>query len=494
MFVEAMRVTAMENVTNPGMKGKKVVVYSVGKMLEQHGHLLNWDNVVAVMDVDESKQGSYIEGKEIVKPGRLSSDTYDYVLIFSDKYFEGIKDMLIGYYFFPEDKIVSWRILSNKYTTVSNAMARLYRAYITDHTPCNVLDSGNQFLGKYFMSFWQDGVKIDAYGSEQFVLYNSLYNAYVPKNQINKTYDIVFLFRDYGEDIVWDVLMQAAGNCIIWTVPYCDRVDEKYAVNIERLECWGDKKVFLFPQSAVYVFKKKKENQEGRCEIYVAMHKEFNVLSNNIYKPVCVGSAYQNQAYYYEQMGENIADLNDRINECTALYWIWKNTASDYVGLCHYRRYLCNNEIVNGTNYLTGEKAMEIFLDGYDIILPKLTRLSITILDNIRKSVGKELCEEALDVIRGLLAVRVPAYTDAFEYVMSGNVLYKCHIFVTSRSMFDTYCNWLFSFIVDAAKMLDVSHQDAHHKRVIGYFAETMLTVWLLMQKARIKELPLLEI
>ena len=484
----------MESAANPDMRDKKVVVYSVGKLLERHGYLLNWDNVVTVMDADKSKQGRYIKGKEIVKPGRLPSATYDYVLIFTDKYFEGIKDMLIGYYFFSEDKIASWRMLCNECITVSDEIARFYWLYMEEHAPCDVLDSGSQFLGKYFLTLRQEGVKIDAYGREKFVLYNNLYNAYIPKAQVNKWYDIVFLFGDYDEDIAWDVLMQAAGSWIIWTVPYCDRVRRKYVENVKRLECWGDKQVFLFPQASVYVFKKKEEKREERCEIYVAIHKEFNVLSNDTYKPICVGSAYQNHAYYSEQTGENIANVNDRINECTALYWVWKNTASDYVGLSHYRRYLCNNKIVNGTNYLTGENAIEIFRGGYDIILPELTRLPVTVLDNIRNSVGKELCDKALDIIRGLMTERVPAYADAFEHVMSGNVIYKCQIFVTNRSMLDAYCNWLFSFIVDAAEMLDVSQQDAHHKRTIGYFAETMLTVWLLMQEARIKELPLMEI
>ena len=48
---------------------------------------------------------------------------------------------------------------------------------------------------------------------------------------------------------------------------------------------------------------------------------------------------YKENGWRSDREGESIADLNPYINECTGLYWIWKNAQEDYVGLCHYRRY-----------------------------------------------------------------------------------------------------------------------------------------------------------
>lgn len=85
--------------------------------------------------------------------------------------------------------------------------------------------------------------------------------------------------------------------------------------------------------------------------IYVVMHKEYQVRCDELYQPICVGKFYQNKDYLTETAGENISYLNDKINECTALYWIWKNTNSEYVGLNHYRRYFYNNGVQSDSNF-----------------------------------------------------------------------------------------------------------------------------------------------
>ena len=71
---------------------------------------------------------------------------------------------------------------------------------------------------------------------------------------------------------------------------------------------------------------------------YVITHKEYNIPQDEMYRKLCVGK-YREDGELCEQDGENITQYNERINELTGLYWIWKNTESEYVGLSHYRRY-----------------------------------------------------------------------------------------------------------------------------------------------------------
>ena len=82
---------------------------------------------------------------------------------------------------------------------------------------------------------------------------------------------------------------------------------------------------------------------------------------------------------------------------------------------------------------------------------------------------------------------------DAFNYVMNNTWFFPCNMFVTSKKLFDEYCKWLFSFIIPACKEFDVSKYDKYSCRAIGFFAERMLTVWLMKHNYKVKTLPILE-
>ena len=73
---------------------------------------------------------------------------------------------------------------------------------------------------------------------------------------------------------------------------------------------------------------------------------------------------------------------------------------------------------------------------------------------------------------------------------MDGYAIFNCNIFVTKREILDRYCEWLFSFLIEAAEEIDVEGYDSYSQRVIGFFAERMWTVWLRKNRLRIKELP----
>lgn len=79
---------------------------------------------------------------------------------------------------------------------------------------------------------------------------------------------------------------------------------------------------------------------------------------------------------------------------------------------------------------------------------------------------------------------------EAFETVMRGHSFYVCNMFVTRREILNNYCEWLFSFLIEAAELLDITGYDSYSKRAMGFFAERMWTVWLMKQNLKIKELP----
>lgn len=228
---------------------------------------------------------------------------------------------------------------------------------------------------------------------------------------------------------------------------------------------------------------------DEEISIYVVMHKKYNSQSNELYIPLCTGD-FQIEGYLTEKKSENIAYLNAKINECTALYWIWKNTDAAYVGLNHYRRYFYNNEIKSIDNYLDAARISNI-LREYDIILTKVRAMSdITVYEQIYNSIDHNLCEKGHSFMRKGIEKHQPEYLQIFDDVMNGHSAFLCNMFVTRREILNRYCEWLFSFLIEAAEAIDVEGYDSYSQRVIGFFAERMWTVWLRKNKLKIKELP----
>ena len=229
------------------------------------------------------------------------------------------------------------------------------------------------------------------------------------------------------------------------------------------------------------------------CKIYVVTHRQYPIQQDKLYRTLTVGRCRIENALS-EQDGECITQYNDRINELTGLYWMWKNTESQYIGLSHYRRFFYDEEKkdrldINGIE--------DIFLDGTDIILTIPVELHWRIYDksvyeNISGSVGENLAKQGRDVIRGLLQERQPEYADIFDSVLNGNRMYVCNMFVTRREILDRYCDWLFSFITNAADRVNVDNLSYIQKRVIGYYGEVLPTVWLQKQDLSIKEMPIM--
>ena len=213
------------------------------------------------------------------------------------------------------------------------------------------------------------------------------------------------------------------------------------------------------------------------------------------YKVIHAGRALgKDFGYIGDDSGDNISELNPYINEMTAIYWIWKHTNHSVVGLAHYRRFFTTNY----KNFLTAKETLGI-LKNYDIITEQLSIHSAPsheVMQNIIEHA--EMISFAERVIRKNLMRTHPDYLDAFDYKMNLPVCYYKNMFVARRPVFDAYCEWLFSFIVDSTREVlsqtPLSKFGIQERRLMGHFAERMLTVWLMQNRLRIKEISVIQI
>ena len=82
---------------------------------------------------------------------------------------------------------------------------------------------------------------------------------------------------------------------------------------------------------------------------------------------------------------------------------------------------------------------------------------------------------------------------NAYKYVFEGNAIFPCNMFVMSWDLFEQYCTWIFPIINELVASIEIKEEwDDYSKRVIGFIAERLLTVWLVEKKYSLKELEIL--
>ena len=107
--------------------------------------------------------------------------------------------------------------------------------------------------------------------------------------------------------------------------------------------------------------------------IYTMTHKAFEIPTDPMYVPLQVGSAvHEDLGYLRDDAGENISEQNCYYSELTGLYWVWKNvTDTEYVGTCHYRRYLIDEQ-----EQIFTEQQFRKLLQSYDLITTRKVHLN----------------------------------------------------------------------------------------------------------------------
>ena len=217
-----------------------------------------------------------------------------------------------------------------------------------------------------------------------------------------------------------------------------------------------------------------------KVSIYIACHKKFNLPQEKYYIPIQVGRKISN--FKLDMIGDDdngISEKNKNYCELTALYWIWKNdNQSDYVGLCHYRRYFD----------LSNKKIDELFKDGTDVIFtsPKYH------IQSVQCTALKYVCGEDWAIFHNVLKRLYPEYEQSFIDVMTGTKSYEYNMFICSKQMFNSYCEWLFSLLFECEKYIKISNY-SRAARVFGYLAEYCMYVYFLKNKCKIKTTRLLD-
>lgn len=240
-------------------------------------------------------------------------------------------------------------------------------------------------------------------------------------------------------------------------------------------------------------------NSEHNTKLLVCVHKAGTFLNDGHYMPVQVGKAASTTELPIQgdDTGENISRKNPSYCELTALYWAWKNLKpTDYIGLCHYRRYfdftpfhyreryLIRAEQLGKSQRLPG---LEKLFRKYDIVLP----VSMVFGESLREHYAKHHIGKDVDVLREVIEKLTPDYLDAFDSIMDrSNQLAGYNMFLSRWETFDRYCGWLFPVLSELEKRIDIS-DDPYQARIFGFLGERLLNVYCRRHRLRVKYYPI---
>lgn len=206
--------------------------------------------------------------------------------------------------------------------------------------------------------------------------------------------------------------------------------------------------------------------------IYTITHVPFTPPEDPVYVPLQVGCAAKpDYGYLKDNTGDNISAKNSRYSELTGLYWIWKNHAdTDYIGLCHYRRYFLNNagELMTQADYLE-------LLSKYDVIIARPQTGEHSYRTVYERAHDIHNLEQTGLVLRELY----PEYDADFQEIIAGNRCYVGNLFVAPKALFCAYCQWLFTLFQALESRIRTDNLNDYHKRVFGFLSEQLLFVWI---------------
>ena len=227
------------------------------------------------------------------------------------------------------------------------------------------------------------------------------------------------------------------------------------------------------------------DDSNKEIQIYVVSHSEHDIKdieANDIYVPLFVGRAGKdNLGFLSDDTGDNISDKNSSYCELTGLYWIWKNSTADVIGLAHYRRYFAKWKFGKRLE----RKDIEEILKDYDIILPKKSNV---LFGSVYEDYDHWNHIKDLDLCEDVIKEQCPEYLENYYNVVNGNTLYGFNMFIAKKEIIDGYCEWVFPILFELEKEINAKDYDDYRKRVYGFLTERLFNVWFTHNNLKVRE------
>ena len=169
--------------------------------------------------------------------------------------------------------------------------------------------------------------------------------------------------------------------------------------------------------------------------------------------------------------GENIDDLKRYLGDLTAIYRLWKNSRQKIIGFTSENEFLPPDDVEN-------------LLCDCDLIISRENLCGMTNHERQMQICGEYLTAHVEKIFRKHIKRTQNDFLTAFDFVSDSYNAFSPDFFITRRKIFDAYCAWLFSFLLDATnEVLSTTNLSAvsnpQKYRVVEFTARRLTTVWL---------------
>jgi len=173
-----------------------------------------------------------------------------------------------------------------------------------------------------------------------------------------------------------------------------------------------------------------------------------------------------------DNTGEHISGRNRQFCELTALYWIWKNSKEDILGLVHYRRH-----------FLLPEDWLDRMLDNdVDVIVPVPLYVAPSLAENYKERHDPQVWNAMMQCLKE----RGEQEYEEAEVFFRRNLYCPCNMFIMHREVLDRMCGWLFPILFKVAERMG-EREDPYQNRYPGFLSERLITFFLEKNKDRYK-------
>jgi len=223
----------------------------------------------------------------------------------------------------------------------------------------------------------------------------------------------------------------------------------------------------------------KDTNDYVGVKMYMAKHYKDPVLKGKYdipswIQPIQVGAALVEEriADLLDSTGNNISYKNYKYSELTAMYWAWKNSKEDYLGICHYRRMLL----------LSKDDIRKIKENNINVVLP----LPFVCYPDTSGQYGRYISVEDQQKMLDSLKELSPDYYSKAQRLLREPYLYNYNMFLADANTFKDYCHWIFPILERAEELCEPEGHE-RRDRYIGYFGEVLTAVYFLYNKSNLK-------